>query len=316
MESLTGFRVVVLMGGTSKEREVSLATGRAVMEACETMGFRKVVAFDPGMEPLESLMALRPFIAFNALHGKLGEDGCIQGFMEVLGMPLTGPSLLPCALSMDKWLTKKILRASGLPVPKAVFIDTEEGTDLITALNGEGLGFPLVVKPNQEGSSLGIRIVKSESELRSGLKRALGFGGGVLIEEFIDGAEVQTAVLDGKVIGSIEIRAIGEFYDYYAKYTPGGSEHILPPSIDPSALNDAEQIALKTHRALDLDPLSRIDLRVHPQRGAFVLEANALPGMTPTSLVPEIARHAGISFDQLILTLIQHALKRSRSWPS
>lgn len=312
MESLRMHHVVVLMGGTSKEREVSLATGHAVMKACETLGFRDVIAFDPGREPLESLLPLRPFIAFNALHGKLGEDGCIQGFMEVLGIPFTGPSLLACALSMDKWLTKKILTASGIPSPKAAFIQPWDEMNSGVVLKDAGQSFPLVVKPNKEGSSLGVTIVRNETELYSGIETARGFGDGVLIEEFIEGAEVQTAILNGRVLGSVEIRALGGFYDYRAKYTPGGAVHILPPKLEPEVLQNAERIALETHRALGLDPLSRIDLRVHPHRGAFVLEANALPGMTPTSLVPEIAQHAQVSFGRLILSLIQHALKRSR----
>jgi D-alanine-D-alanine ligase len=206
MESLRRFCVVVLMGGVSKEREVSIDTGRAVMKACQTLGFQDVLAFDPGREPLEPLFALRPFVAFNALHGKLGEDGCIQGFMEVLGVPLTGPPLSACALSMDKWLTKKILKASGIPVPQAVFVEQGDGINPGDVLKGSGLSFPLVVKPNQEGSSLGVTIVRSEAELHSGIEMARGFGGGVLIEEFIEGAEVQTAVLYGRVLASVEIR--------------------------------------------------------------------------------------------------------------
>lgn len=311
MEGLGGIRVVVFMGGQSKEREVSISTGQAVIEACRSLGAKELVTFDPAADPLERLICLRPFVAFNALHGRLGEDGCMQGFLEVLNVPYTGPGLLACALSMNKWLTKKVLLANGLPVPRAVYLATGQGEDLRGVLQVAELGFPLVVKPNEEGSSLGITLARAEPELQGGLDMARAFGGGVLIEEYIEGAEVQVAVLEGKVLGSIEILPEGGFYDYRAKYTPGASRHVIPPKIEPSILQEVERVALETHKALCLEPLSRVDIRVHPKNGPFILEANALPGMTPTSLVPEIARYAGISFVQLVWLLIRNALKRS-----
>lgn len=310
MEGLGDVRVVVLMGGQSKEREVSIATGKAVIEACQSLGAKDVVAFDPAADPLEYLIKLKPFVAFNALHGRFGEDGCMQGLLEVLNVPYTGPRLLACALSMNKWLTKKVLLANGLPVPRAVHLATGREEGLRGVLQEAALEFPLVVKPNEEGSSLGVTIANASSELQGGLDLAKAYGGGVLIEEYIEGAEVQVAVLEGRVLGSIEILPEGGFYDYRAKYTPGASRHLIPPRIEPEPLQEAERIALKTHEALCLEPLSRIDLRVHPRKGAYVLEANALPGMTPTSLVPEIARYAGISFVRLVWMLVQNAVNR------
>ena len=303
-------KLAIILGGKSAERDVSIMTGMAVYEVLERTGLFFIKKFDPKLDPLQKLIDFDPFVVFNALHGRYGEDGYMQGFLEVLGIPYTGAGVLGCALSMNKWTTKKILMAYGYPVPKALYITKNTNFDLTKAIKEHGIGFPAIVKPNDEGSSVRVSLVSSNVELLKGVENVFTYGKDALIEEFIEGKEVQVAILGNRNLGSVEIIPDNAFYDYEAKYMPGKSKHLIPPRIDRGILEVIEDLAKKTHRALDLYPLSRIDFKIHPENGPFILEANALPGLTKTSLVPEIARHAGISFEKLSVLLIEYALNK------
>jgi D-alanine-D-alanine ligase len=299
--------VAVLMGGWSAERPVSLNSGRGCADALEGAGYR-VTRIDVGRDIADVLAKLKPDVAFNALHGRVGEDGTIQGILEVLRIPYTHSGVLASALAMEKDLAKIILKAAGVPVAHGVTVDRHE------AARRHVLEPPYVLKPVNEGSSFGVVIVK---EGRTHPPQEVGradwpYGDRLLVERFVDGLELTCAVMGDKALGIIDIQPVSEsFYGYDAKYAKGGSIHVLPAKIKPNIYHEVQRLTLVAHRALGCRGVSRADFRYDESKeesGELVcLEVNTQPGMTETSLVPEIAAHAGISFGELVSWMVEDA---------
>ena len=299
--------VAVLMGGWSAEREVSLNTGKGCCQALESVGY-KVTPVEVQPDIGTVIQAVKPDVAFNALHGRFGEDGTIQGLLEILRIPYTHSGVLASALAMHKERAKTVLAAAGVPVPKGVVADR------LQAAREHVLPPPYVVKPVAEGSSVGVIIVREE---RSHPPQELGrpdwpFGNQVLVESYVPGRELTCAVLGDTPLGVIDIRpATGVFYDYDAKYAKGGSIHVLPADLKPIVYQRVQELALAAHQALGCRGVSRADLRYDDTAGPdgplVVLEVNTQPGMTETSLVPEMAAHAGYSFGELVQWMVEDA---------
>lgn len=296
--------VAVLMGGWSVEREVSLSSGTACAAALESVGYR-VTRVDVGRDVAAVLKALKPDVAFNGLHGRFGEDGTIQGVLEILGIPYTHSGVLASALAIRKDKAKIVVAAAGVPVAHGVLVSRFE------AAKRHVLPTPYVLKPVDEGSSVGVVIVKKGRE-HPPQEIARGdwpCGETMLAESFISGRELTCAVMAGKSLGVTEIRAAtGEFYDYDAKYTKGGSIHICPAQILPKIYQQIEECSLTAHQAIGCRGVSRSDFRYDDETDTLVwLEVNTQPGMTETSLVPELAAHAGLNFGELVRWMVEDA---------
>jgi D-alanine-D-alanine ligase len=299
--------VAVLMGGWSAERPVSLNSGRGCAAALEGAGYR-VTRIDVARDIADVLAKLKPDVAFNALHGRVGEDGTIQGMLEILQIPYTHSGVLASALAMEKDLAKTVMRAAGVPVAEGLTVDRQE------AARRHVMAPPYVLKPVSEGSSFGVVIVK---EGRSHPPQEVGradwpYGDRLLAEKFIDGLELTCAVMGEEALGVIEIQPVSEsFYGYDAKYAKGGSIHVLPAKIKPNIYHEVQRLALAAHRALGCRGVSRADFRYDESKGEsgelVCLEVNTQPGMTETSLVPEIAAHAGVSFGELVSWMVEDA---------
>ena len=292
------------MGGGSSEREVSLKSGTAVLNALKTAGY-DAVAIDVGSDICNALATARIEIAFLALHGGYGEDGSIQGMLEVLGIPYTGSGVLASALAMDKEASKKVFLYHNVPVPP--FEVFRKGLRITETI----MGFPCVVKPAAEGSSIGVAIVPGKNDFENAMDKAFSFGSRIIVEPFIDGKEIHIGILNGKTLGGVEVRPAGGFYSYEAKYTAGLTEYILPPELDKGVYETAKATALSAHTALGCKGASRVDLRIDAHGNPYVLEVNTLPGMTETSLLPKIAKLAGFDFLQVIEEIIREALDES-----
>ena len=299
--------VAVLMGGLSAEREVSLRSGAACAAALEGEGFR-VSRIDVGRDVAAALAALKPDVAFNALHGRFGEDGVVQGILEMMRIPYTHSGVLASALAMQKDRAKAVMAAAGVPVAEGVTVSRFE------AANRHVMPAPYVVKPVSAGSSVGVIIVREDrSHPPQELARAdWPYGESVLVERYVPGRELTCAVMDDRALGVIDIRpATGVFYDFDAKYAKGGSIHVLPAEIKPNIYHLVQQYALSAHRALGCRGVSRADFRFDERpdgSGEIVcLEVNTQPGMTETSLVPELAAHAGMSFGELVRWMVEDA---------
>jgi D-alanine-D-alanine ligase len=290
--------VAVLMGGWSAEREVSLRSGKACADALERGGFR-VTRVDVGRDIATVLRTLKPDVAFNVLHGVPGEDGTLQGVLEILGVPYTHSGVLASALAMQKDMAKVAMQAAGIPVPEGKVVSRAE------AAAGHVLARPYVIKPVAEGSSVGVFIVTEEhAHPPQELNRADWPYERLLVERYIPGKELTCAVLGDRALDVTEIVATTRFYDYEAKYAPGGSRHVLPAEISPFVYQEVRRLALKAHHALGCRGVTRADFRYDDSRtgteGLVCLEVNTQPGMTETSLVPELAIHAGMTFDELV----------------
>jgi D-alanine-D-alanine ligase len=297
--------VAVLMGGWSAEREVSLRSGKACADAAEKAGYR-VSRVDVDRDIAATLRALKPDVALNVLHGRPGEDGTLQGLLEILGIPYSHSGVMASAVAMQKDIAKTVLKAAGVPVP---------GGGLYARMDvakAHVLPPPYVIKPVSEGSSVGVFIVREDqAHPPQELTRAdWSFGEQVLVEPFIPGKELTCAVLGDRALGVIEIVANTKFYDYEAKYAPGGSTHLLPAPVSPEIYEECRRLSLKAHRALGCRGVTRADFRYDDTRGLAgiaCLEVNTQPGMTETSLVPELAAHAGMSFPDLARWMIEDA---------
>ncbi|MGO0122523.1 D-alanine--D-alanine ligase [Desulfothermobacter acidiphilus] len=303
-------RVVVLCGGNSAEREVSLRSGEAVYQALNEKGW-EAIKLDVERDVALRLLELKPDVVFLALHGKGGEDGSIQGLLETMNLPYTGSGILASALAMDKIATKRYLLSASLPTP--AFLTVEKAGDLVEEAQKirESCAFPLVVKAPTQGSSLGMSIVRREEELLSALEGAFRYDPVALVEEFIEGVEVTAAVLGNRnpvVLPLIEIVADQGVYDYEAKYTPGKSQHIIPPRIPELWQDRIQELALATYRWFGCRGLARIDFMVDRKGNPYILEINTIPGLTAVSLYPDAARAAGIAFGELVERLIYLAL--------
>ena len=296
--------VAIIMGGTSAEREVSIVTGKAVEEALVSVGY-KVTTIDANDSLAEKLINCSPDIVFNALHGKIGEDGCVQGLLETLQIPYTHSGVLASAIAMNKPVAKRLFKEAGLQCPEGRVLNIDE-------LSGKSIFKPpYVIKPLREGSSVGVFIIDNKnSEPLFSLDKWC-YGSKVLVEEFIPGREIQDAIMGQKALGAIEIRPKGSFYDYETKYTVGRAQHFMPAPIHPRSYQEALDIALRAHRALDCRGVSRADLRYNDTNGEpgklYLLEVNTQPGLTPLSLVPEIAADNGITFSELVSWMVENA---------
>jgi D-alanine-D-alanine ligase len=302
--------VALLYGGTSGEREVSLASGENSRKVLEGEGF-KVVPIDTGTPQfLEQIEKAKPDVAFIALHGKGGEDGTIQGALELMGIPYTGSGVLASALAMDKWRCKFVYEAADLNVPLSMWLPRGREIDLDELM--EYVGLPCVIKPVADGSSLGVSIVKEEGALLGALDLAFAVSDVCMAESFVKGTEVTVPVLGNlraMALPVIEIVPKNEFYDYESKYSEGGSEHIIPARLSPEVERACKDAALAAHMVLGCRGASRTDLIVDETGEPWVIETNTIPGMTNTSLLPEAARHDGIEPGALYRLLIELALE-------
>ena len=305
MALVTKKKIGVLMGGLSSEREVSLNTGNAILKALLGKGYN-AVGVDVGKDAAEQIRAAGVEIAFNGLHGKLGEDGAIQGLLEVIGIPCTGSGILASAMGMNKIVSKTIFKSFGLNV--GPFVVVAKGTRKDAAAAAASIGYPLVVKPSAEGSSVGVTLVHAVTEFDAAVKRAFSYDREILIEKYIRGMEVQVGVLGDRALGAIEIVPKNEIYDYDAKYTEGGSQHFFPARIPPAVYQGVLDAGLLAHRALGCQGYSRVDFIIDNDGVPFILEVNTLPGMTATSLLPDIARGVGIAFPDLVEEILRLAL--------
>ncbi|HEX6859877.1 MAG TPA: D-alanine--D-alanine ligase [Caulobacteraceae bacterium] len=306
MSQVAGKHVAVLMGGLSSEREVSLVSGAACAAALERLG-AKVSRVDAGRDLAQVLARLKPDVCFNALHGEWGEDGCVQGVLETLGVAYTHSGVLASALAMDKAKSKAVLAAAGITVPGGGLYNRHE------AARDHVMAPPYVVKPNAEGSSVGVFLVfeGANSPPQELAAPSWTYGEEVMIEPYIAGKELAVAVMDGKALTVTEIVPRTGFYDYDAKYGEGGSRHVAPAEIPDHAFEQALRMAEAAHTALGCESVTRSDFRYDDVNDVLVLlEVNTQPGMTPTSLVPEQAAHTGVSFDQLVAWITEDAYAR------
>jgi D-alanine-D-alanine ligase len=300
MSSRTPARIAVLKGGLSAERDVSLVSGRECAAALRREGF-DVVEIDAGRDLPEALARARPDAVFNALHGRWGEDGCVQGMLEWLGLPYTHSGVLASALAMDKVRAKQVFARAGLPVV----------SDLVTTADAVRAGHPMpppyVVKPINEGSSVGVYIVREQANGPARLGPEMPAE--VMVEQYVAGRELTVTVMGDRPLAVTDIIAEG-WYDYHAKYTPGGSRHVVPAAIPREVEEACLAFALAAHRSLGCRGVSRSDFRWDESRGLdglHILETNTQPGMTPTSLAPEQAAHCGIGFDAFVRWIVEDA---------
>ncbi|HEY5964273.1 MAG TPA: D-alanine--D-alanine ligase [Xanthobacteraceae bacterium] len=298
--------VAVLMGGWSAEREISLRSGRACAAAAEKAGYR-VTRVDVGRDIATVLTTLKPDVALNVLHGRPGEDGTLQGILEILGIPYSHSGVMASAVAMQKDVAKVVMKAGGVPVPEGMVVSRRD------AAKEHPLPRPYVLKPIAEGSSVGVFIVTEQhahppQELT---REDWAFGELILAERYIPGKELTCAVMGDKALDVIEIVAATKFYDFQAKYAPGGSKHLLPAPISPFVYQEVRRLALKAHHALGCRGVTRADFRYDDQavgtEGLVCLEVNTQPGMTETSLVPELAAYAGMTFDELVRWMVEDA---------
>jgi D-alanine-D-alanine ligase len=304
-------RVAVLYGGMSAEREVSLSTGRQVITALREAGYEVTpVEVKDDLAAVIRALDPRPDAVFNALHGRFGEDGAIQGVLDWLAIPYTHSGVRASALAMDKVAAKAVFTAAGLPVARGEVVD-------IAALeHNDPMPLPYVIKPINEGSSVGVEIMREGGNRRAAVAASWTFGASALVEEFIPGRELTVAVMGEKALAVTEITAAnGDFYDYEAKYADGGSRHVIPAPVHPEIYTRAMDVALRAHRALGCRGASRCDFRYDDTAGEpgrlVLLELNTQPGLTPTSLLPEQAAHLGMSFPQLCAWMVENAACRA-----
>jgi D-alanine-D-alanine ligase len=298
--------VVVLMGGRSSEREVSLVSGAAVAEALSEAGYEtETIDVARDVEGLARRLTPRPDVVFNALHGRYGEDGCVQGLLEILAIPYTHSGVLASALAMDKPMAKKLYTDVGIRCAEHAVADRDE------VLSGNVMEPPLVIKPLNEGSSVGVRILLDDEAVETARQEDWSFGATVMVERYIAGRELTVAVIGDRALGVTEIRPAEGFYDYEAKYTDGRAQHLVPAPLPPAVYEETERFAVAAHSALGCRGVSRADLRYDDTKSdpgfVYLLEINTQPGMTPMSLVPELARHAEIDFTQLVSWMVENA---------
>jgi len=296
--------VVVLMGGHSAEREVSLRSGAAILEALCAIGCR-AHGIDWRNDKLEHLLSTRPDRVFIALHGRGGEDGSLQGALEIAGIPYTGSGVLGCALSMDKVRSKRIWQRTGLPTPEFAVADEDANLEVLV----ERLGLPLMVKPAREGSSIGISLVETRDQLSAAIALARTYDASVLIEAFVRGGEYTLSIVDGVALPSIKLETPRRFYDYEAKYHATTTCYHCPSGLASSAEAALVTLGLAAFEALDAHGWARVDFMVDRQGHPLLIELNAVPGMTDHSLVPMAARQAGWPFEYLVARILRSSFR-------
>jgi D-alanine-D-alanine ligase len=295
-------RVAVLYGGHSAEREVSLKSGAAVLAALKRAGV-EATGYDPAEGGLVGLEALNPDRVFIALHGRGGEDGTLQGALELLGIPYTGSGVLASALGMDKQRTKQIWQALGLPTPESLMLDAASDWEAVAAR----LGLPLIVKPVHEGSTLGISIVESCADLEAAYRDAARYDARVMAERFIRGDEYTVTLLGDAVLPAIRVEVPGGFYDYEAKYVSHDTRYHLPCGLDADKEAELGELCRQAFEAIGGAGWGRVDVMRDAQGRFWLIEVNTVPGMTDHSLVPQAAAHAGIDFDTLVVRILEAA---------
>jgi len=324
MHRFAGSRVAVVMGGLSAEREVSLDTGAGVLAALLEKGWDAVgIDWKPGTSLARLLEQCGAKVVWNALHGTYGEDGAVQGLCACLGLPCTGSGVLASALAMDKVMSKRIFESNRVPTPgwRLLAHEPSDRDAMIASPGSAGarstpagsaelgdIAFPCVVKPANEGSSVGVSIVDARAELAAALAAARQYHGPVIVEDYIAGTEVFVGILNGRVLGSVEVRPATRFYDYEAKYKRSDTKYLIPPEIAKDVVARCEQLALAAYEALGCSGHARPDLRVSTTNEVFVLEVNTLPGMTKTSLLPKIAKSIGMDYPTLCEQILETAV--------
>ena len=299
--------IAVLLGGWNSEREVSLRSGEAVYEALIKLGY-KTTKIDFSREIFEQLKAVKPDIIFNALHGTYGEDGRIQGVCDILEIPYTHSGIIASALCMDKIITRKIFQTVGVESP--IYEILKKGEDKENQEKLTKVGKPFVIKPINEGSSVGVEVILQNAKFDFSAYE-WKYGDEIILEKYIAGQEIQVAIMDGKALGAIEVRPHGLFYDYKCKYTAGMTDYIMPAEVDAEKYAEVLELAEKAHRVVGCRGISRIDFILNNKNGGdnrfYLLEINTHPGFTATSLVPKIAKHVGISFEEIVEFLVKTA---------
>ncbi len=306
LESLANKKIAVLMGGLSAERDVSLSSGAAVLEALRGAGYNAVPIVYDGPGLVEELIETRPDIVFLALHGRFGEDGTVQGLLETMGLPYTGTGVTGSAVAMDKAITKKILKYHNIPTAEFVIVKNSS-SDMSSA---ESLGLPVVVKPSTQGSTIGMSFVHSSEEMPFALKLAFSHDREVVVERYIEGREITSGILNGEALPLVEIVPKSGVYDYDAKYLTHDTEYICPAKLAAQLEDRIKAIALRVFDVLHGYGYARVDFRVDKDGNPYVLEMNTLPGMTSTSLLPKAAAAAGLNFKELIERMLDGALRR------
>jgi D-alanine-D-alanine ligase len=308
-------RVAVLKGGRSLERQVSLRSGARVEDALERLG-HEVVALDVSQDLIERLRGAAPDVAFIAMHGRDGEDGTVQELLEILDIPYTGSGVLACVRATDKVLAKHLMIEAGIPTPeffafsKTAFRELG-AADALPAIE-ERLDFPIVVKPSSQGSALGIKFASSAADVPAALVAAFSYDSRVLLERLVDGRDLAVSILDGEPLPVVEAVPTGDgFYDFEARYEIGRTEFVCPAALPDGVTEQAHELALRTYRLLGCSAFGRVDLMLGADGELTVLEANPIPGLTETSLLPQAAEAAGISFDELVERIVELALERA-----
>lgn len=312
-------RILVICGGMSTERDVSLRSGKAIYDALIRKGYQNAELFDLKRDNISEILDKKPDIAFLGLHGKGGEDGTIQGFLELAGIPYTGPGVATSAVCMDKILTKRVLANAGLPTAKFEVYRKEECTNLNAVIDAliEKIGLPIVLKSPCQGSSIGVVLVKSKEAMKGAIDEVFKYGDHLLAEQFIDGPELTLPIMGNEeltVLPVIEITSEREFYDFTAKYTTGLCHHIIPANIDKRTQEEVIEYGKKAYKVLDCRCLSRIDFIVDKNDGPMIIEVNTLPGMTDMSLFPDAARYIGVSYDNLVEIILELGLNAHREY--
>lgn len=312
MADVTKLKVALLCGGWSDEREVSLASGQECADALAQAGFEHVDLLDVADRGFVHAIADGGYdVAFVALHGRYGEDGCVQGFLELLGIPYTFSGVLASAIAFDKAMAKDIYREHGIPTPKDIVL--YEGDPFEPDVVLAELGLPLFVKPVSNGSSFGITRVDEPGELTAAVRRAFGYGARVLVEQAVKGTEITVPVFGNdhpEALPAVEIRYDASFYDLDSKYEDPANHHVIPPALPESTVHRAQELACRAHVALECSGASRSDFMVDETGTPYMLETNVIPGMTPSSLLPDSARRAGMGFSALCRHLVELAMER------
>lgn len=307
-------RIAVLMGGRSAEREISLLTGEQIYQALIQKEY-EAIKVDLDENIVQNLLTINPDVVFIALHGKFGEDGTVQGLLEILGLPYTGSGVMASALGINKAMSKKVFKATGIDTPAYLVVSAEEYREGGNRIHEDviaAIGTPLVIKPSCEGSTIGMSMVRKASELPEAFEKAFLCGSEVIVEQFVEGIEITVGVLGNNPIAlpALEIVTKTDFYDYETKYTKGLSEHIVPARLPEDQRSRAQEIAVRAHNALGCKGFSRVDIIVDVQGRPHVLEINTIPGMTTLSLFPDAARAAGYDFPDLISHITELALEK------
>lgn len=303
-------KIAVLYGGVSNEREVSISSSKGIIQALKNKG-HEVISIDFHPNKIAEITALDVDLVFIGLHGKHGEDGAVQGLLDMLEIPYVGSGVLASSLAMDKYKAKQMFATENIPVAKdkQYRITKKTNVQKVAKEINESFSFPFIIKPNREGSTVGLSVVKNANETEEAIRTANASDEFILIEQFIDGMELTVPVLgkmnEERALPIIEIVPKNELYDYESKYTAGGSEHIVPARISETLTEQIKQYAVKAHQVLGCETYSRVDFLLTEEGIPYILEVNTLPGMTPTSLYPDSAKVEQISYDDMIETFVQ-----------